>query len=362
VAVRGEFGDLDFAVEEGGSQVTRDAASIYIPQPDETLYPIEEVHTPGQSSIEELCKGLSIEAENTCKLMLLRCTDEEKLIAVLIRGDLDLNVQALSQYYSPGAVFSKATDEELRIAGFEPGYGSMMGVLKDNVSLYVDHSVANGSFVVGANRENYHLKNWNFQRDLNFGEIGRFSLARQGHFHGESRYPWQFFPGLELGKIHQVKKDILQSYGFEYMTKEGKTSVLNCCCLQLDLFRILAASCELNSDKFGPIWSPFLSPFDVHICILDKKQESLTEADLLYEKLSKSGFRVLMDDRIESPGVQFAEADLLGAPVRVIISAKNLKSSKVELAQRGVKDRTLVDKGFAQKAISNLWDEVVCSG
>jgi len=193
--------------------------------------------------------------------------------------------------------------------------------------------------VVGANEENYHYKNFNFERDL--GELAKrvevvdIAVVKEGDPCPVTGNPLIIKRGIEIGNIFQLGTKYSERMNCSYLDKNGKSQFMIMGCYGIGLGRIMAAIIEQSHDKFGPIWPFSISPYHVHICALDIKKDAVKHvAEQLYSDLAESGIEVLYDDRGEKAGFMFNDADLIGIPLRIIVSPKTVCQEQVEFKNR----------------------------
>ncbi len=304
---------------------------------------LEKVHTPDKESIEEVAAFLGLKPENTGKAVFY-VDSNEHLIFVMIRGDFEVNETKLKNYLkSPSLRF--ATDEEILKCGAVPGYASPLSLNKsDKLRIIVDSSASQTSnLVVGANEKDYHVKNFNQPRDLPGAEITEIATVRAGDPCPLTGAPLEERRGIEVGNIFQLGVKYSESMGCTYLDKNGKTHPMIMGCYGIGVGRSMASVIEHSHDDYGPIWPISIAPFQVHICALNIKEESVRNAsEKLYADLQTKGVEVLFDDRGEKAGFMFNDADLIGVPFRVIISPKTLESNSIELGIRGTKDKQML--------------------
>lgn len=304
---------------------------------------LEKVHTPGKESIEDVANFLGLKPENTGKAVFY-VDSNENLIFVLIRGDFEVNETKLKNYLkSPSLRF--ATDEEILKIGAVPGYASPLSLNKsDKLRIVVDRSAAETSnLVVGANEKDYHIKNFNLERDLAGAEITEIATVRAGDPCPMTGAPLEEKRGIEVGNIFQLGTKYSESMGCAYLDKNGKTHPMIMGCYGIGVGRSMASVIEHSHDDYGPIWPISIAPFQVYICALNIKEEAVKNAsEKLYADLQAEGIEVLFDDRGEKAGFAFNDADLIGVPFRVIISPKTLESGSIELGIRGIRDKQIL--------------------
>ncbi len=317
------------------------------PSGDEVPRPLEEVETPGVTTIEGLAEFLGVEAERTAKAVFFTATwadgREQPLFAVL-RGELQVNevklANAVADDGSPPRL-RPMTDAEVADAGLVAGYASPIGVGR-GVRVVADLSIPGSpNLVAGANREGIHLRNVNFGRDWE-AEVADIALAEPGHLcarcaeAGTEGRALRSEHGIELGHVFRLGRVFTESLRVSVLDEQGTQRVPTMGCYGIGVDRLVAAAVEAHHDEHGIIWPATLAPYDVHLVALGASRDAAVaeEADALFEELRVAGLDVLYDDRDESPGVKFADADLLGLPVRLTVSSRNRREGAVELRVR----------------------------
>ena len=299
---------------------------------------IEELETPGQTTIEDVANYLGVEKTQTLKAVFY--STDESFIFAAIRGDIEVNATKLKNAVGATDLWF-STDEELRRYGLVAGYASPIDV--KGVRVVVDDSVASTTnLVAGANKPGYHLKNMNFPRDFKADIVTDISMAREGmscvHCGGkltEKR-------GIEVGNIFKLGTKYSETMNATYLSQKGRPQLLFMGCYGIGLGRLLASIVEVNHDEDGIIWPPAVAPYQIHLMYIGKGDEVRQRTESLYTHLRAQGYEVLYDDRQESPGVKFKEADLLGMPVRFTISQRTLEANSVEVKRRTEQEKDLV--------------------
>jgi len=306
---------------------------------EEPLLPLQEVATPGAKTIEEVAKFLGVPKSRTLKAVFY--STDGGLVFVTIRGDLEVNEVKLKNTLKCSEL-KLANDEEVGKSGLVAGSASAVGL--KGVKIVADDSIATGrNFVVGANRDGYHLKNANYPRDFRVDLIADIALAKAGYQCLKCGSELISMRGIEIGHIFKLGTVFSQRQGAFYIDRDGVQKPLVMGCYGIGIGRLLAAVVEQNHDEKGIIWPVSLSPYQVYLSALGMDEAAGAEAaEKLYAELSQKGFEVLFDDRNESPGVKFNDADLLGMPVRLTVSRRTLKSSSAEVKLRTGKDTELV--------------------
>lgn len=303
---------------------------------------LEKIHTPAQKTIDELASFLKIDAKQTCKAVMFQ-TAKKDLVVALVRGDLDViepKLQGIIQ-----SAIAQATPEIITAGGAVAGSTGPVGLNMDKCIVVVDNTVLNSSnLVVGANESDYHLKNLNIERDF-LSKLsdahkkrvfsGDFAAARAGDPCPECGADLQETRGIEIGNIFHLGTRYSKSMGCTFLDHQGKAQNHVMGCYGIGMTRLLPSVIEESHDQYGMILPISISPFDIHFNVINRKDASVLEnSEKLYSDLTKLGIEVLMDDRDEKPGFQFADADLMGIPLRIIMSPKTLAEESVEFKFR----------------------------
>jgi len=330
--------DTIFMAPDGRYKANRDIATTGLSFEKDEPLPLEKVHTPGKKTIEEVAGFLGVPEDRTGKAVFYTDT-ADNLYFVVIRGDLEVNETKLRNHLRV-SVLEPAADERIRAAGAEPGYASPMNIDPTKTRIVFDPSARESSnLVVGANLPDHHFRNFNFDRDLGDAasavEIADVATARAGDPCPLTGEPLLMKRGIEVGNIFQLGTKYSASMNCFFQDEQGRAHPMIMGCYGIGIGRTMAAVIEQSHDKYGPIWPASIAPFDVHICALDPDTGTVREtAETLYAELLEQGLDVLFDDRGEKPGVAFAEADLIGAPIRLVVSPKNLARNEIEFKAR----------------------------
>ena len=300
--------------------------------PNEDALPMEEVATPGATTIDALAEFLGVAAERTAKAAFF-LVDGEPTFAV-IRGDLEVN--ELKLINALGADEARAlTPEEVADAGWVAGYASPVGL--DAARVIADPSVVDArNLVGGANREGYHLRNLNHARDWSAATVADIGLAQAGSpcaACAGGRLIMQ--RGVELGHIFRLGEVYAEPMAAGVLNAEGERVLPVMGCYGIGLERLLAAVVQANHDEQGIVWPPSVAPYDVHIVAIGAEREDVGAALKRIEAdLDAAGLSCLSDDRDERPGVKFNDADLIGVPLRITLGPRGLRDGEVELKAR----------------------------
>jgi prolyl-tRNA synthetase len=313
--------------------------------------PVEEVSTPGQKTIEEVARFLEVPRWRTLKAVFYAA--DRKPVFVATRGDLEVNEVKLKNALKAQDLRLMA-DDEVREYGLVAGSASPVGL--KGMQVVADESVAQSpNLVGGANKPDAHLRNLNYGRDWQADILTDISLAREGDACPNCGTPLEQKRGIEMGHIFKLLTVYSEKMGARYLDAEGRTQLAVMGCYGIGTSRLLQCIVEANRDEKGIVWPASVAPYDVHVVGLGLDREDIAaKARSLYDDLTRAGLEVLYDDRSESPGVKFNDADLLGIPVRVTVSPRSLEKDSVELKRRASSDVDLVPYADAAARVTSL--------
>jgi prolyl-tRNA synthetase len=324
--------------------------------PTEAPLPTEDVATPDTSTIDDLAALLDIPRSKTAKAVFVvaEISDEEsELVFAVIRGDLEVNETKLANAAGARAL-RPARSEEIEAVGAVPGYASPAGL--EGVRIIADLSIeTTPNLVAGANREGYHTRNVNYGRDFTADIVTDIAAAEAGHPCPECGKPLEAHHGIELGNIFKLGTRYSETMGCYFLDEDGKRRPVIMGSYGIGVGRLLASIAEEHNDESGMRWPVSVAPYSVHLVALKGGE---AEADALYEELIAAGIDVLYDDRGERPGVMFNDADLLGFPVRLTVSARSLEQKSVETKLRHESDRGLIPRDDAVSWAARTLEEL----
>ncbi len=309
--------------------------------------PLEEVATPGYYTIEEVSDFLGVPQSKTFKAVFYIA--DGKLIFVVIRGDIEVNEVKLKNLLHCTEL-RMASEDEVIEAGIVAGSASPIGL--KGIKVIADDSITSGAnFIAGANKPDTHLKNVNYPRDFKADIVADIALAHAGEGCPRCSSKLLSTQGIEVGHTFKLGTFLSEKLGASYLDASGVSQPIVMGCYGIGIGRLMAAVIELNHDDKGIIWPISVAPYQVYLCPLYlENPEVLAAAEDLYAELEAQGLEVLFDDRFESPGIKFNDADLLGIPLRVTISPRTLEKKNVELKWRSEKKSQLVPiEGVAKK-------------
>lgn len=312
---------------------------------------LEKIDTPNLRSIEDIVNSLKIDVRKTVKTLLVK-GKEQPLVALVIRGDHTLNPIKAEKHPLVASPLTLAEDAKIKAAiGCSAGSIGPVGL---PIPIIIDREVAVLSdFVCGANEDNYHLKNVNWERDLPLPEVADLRHVLPGDPSPDGKGHLQFARGIEVGHIFQLGEKYSAAMGATVLNEAGETITLSMGCYGIGVSRIVAAAIEQNHDEQGIVWPSPMAPFQVAIVPINYENVSVRDAaEKIYADLKTAGVEVLIDDRDERPGVKFADMELIGIPHRVVISERGLKSNTVEYKNRKAGEVEMLE-------VENVWSEVV---
>ncbi len=326
---------------------------------NEELKAVEKVETKDKKSVEEVAEFLKVSEKDLIKTMIFT-VDEEYQIAVLVRGDFEINPVKVKNFLGVNSL-EMATDEEIEKATGGPS--GFSGPLNLKIDVYGDYSILNmRNSVTGANEKDMHFINVNIDRDFKVKEINDFRVAKEGETCTRCKKgTYHQFKGIEVGQVFRLGTKYSESMNCSFLDENGKSKPAVMGCYGIGVGRTAAAAIEQNHDEYGIIWPVNIAPFQVMVVGLENKDKEIIEKiDNIYEDLKQS-FEVLYDDRNLRPGFKFKDADLIGIPVQVVVGKKTLEEGLVEIKIRRTGERIKVKpeilKDELNKIIANLQKE-----
>ena len=301
--------------------------------------PMEEVATPGMKSIEEVARFLGVPAGQTLKAVFYIADGE--FVFVVIRGDLPVNEIKLTHALKAKEL-RMATEAEVIEKGIVPGSASPIGI--KGIRVIADESViCVKNLVAGGNKPDTHVKNVNYQRDFQTDIVTDIALAQSGDICLTCGTALQAIRGIEVGHIFKLGTLYSEKLSAYFTDESGDAHAIIMGCYGIGLGRLLGAAVEQNHDDKGITWPVPITPYQVHLCPLYREGSRVAEiTEKLYIDLQATGIEVIMDDREESAGVKFNDADLLGMPLRLTISPRTLEKESIEVKWRTEKQARLL--------------------
>ncbi|MFI0471177.1 proline--tRNA ligase [Halomonas sp. HMF6819] len=307
--------------------------------------PSQEMHlvdTPNAKTIAALVEQHNLPIEKTVKTLIVRAADGG-LIALLVRGDHELNEVKAENLPQVAAPLTMGSEEEIRAAA-GAGFGSL-GPVNLDMPIIIDHSVALMSdFGAGANIEGKHYFGINWERDLPLPQAADLRNVVEGDPSPDGRGTLSIKRGIEVGHVFQLGTKYSEAMDAKVLGDSGKTLHPWMGCYGIGITRVVAAAIEQNHDDAGIIWADAIAPFNVALVPMNahKSQRVREASEALYQTLTNAGFDVLLDDRDTRPGVKFADLELMGVPHRIVIGDRSLDNGELEYKGRRDIDATMV--------------------
>ena len=316
--------------------------------------PLEEIATPNIKTIEEVANFVGVAASQTLKAVFYSA--DNAIVFVVIRGDIDVNETKLKNLLKCSELHL-ATEAETKAAGLVAGSASPIDI--KGIKIIADDSINLGSnFVAGANKPDTHVKNVNYPRDFKVDLVADIATARSGEECPKCNGKLQTSHGIEVGHVFKLGTFYSEKMGASFLDQNGVSRTIIMGTYGIGLGRLLAAAVEQNHDDKGIIWPATIAPYHIYLCPLRLENPEIAKtAEKLYQDLTKEKLEVLFDDRDESPGVKFNDADLLGIPIRLTISPRTLESQSVEIKWRTEKQAELIPLTEITKAMKKFIQE-----
>jgi prolyl-tRNA synthetase len=350
--------DTLLVCDQCGHSANRQIAQTIKPEPAaELLQPIEEVSTPGTKTIQDLARYLQIPESKTAKAVFMVASlhgisegasaersVNERFVFAIVRGDMEVNETKFARSIGAHAL-RPATEAEIQATGATPGYASPVG-LKDTLVVVDDIIPRSPNLVAGANKDGFHLRNVNYGRDYQAEVIADITTVQDGDACPQCRSKLRAVRGVEVGNIFKLGTDFSKPLGCNFIDQDGQSKPVIMGSYGIGSGRLLACIAEEHHDERGLILPVTVAPFQVHLVALTGKSTPVADAgkdapnsisliaNHLYEELCAAGIDVLYDDRTESPGVKFNDADLIGLPIRLTVSERAMQQGGVEFKRR----------------------------
>ncbi|QJB55262.1 proline--tRNA ligase [Pseudodesulfovibrio sp. zrk46] len=316
---------------------------------DETNIPaMEEVDTPGAHTVEEVCEFLNIKPSKLVKTLLFIIDGEP--VAALVRGDREINDVKLRNLVGGNDI--ELADEETvkKVTGAPVGFAGPAGLDKD-VPIYADRELCLGTdWVAGANKGDTHVKHLSLGRDCKVTKFDDLRVIEPTDPCPECGAEIEFTKGIEVGHVFKLGLKYSEKMEATFLDENGKAKPMVMGCYGIGVSRIVASAIEQNHDENGCCFPPSIAPFEVALISLGGKDQDVADkAEELYAEIMKLGVDAAYDDRKERPGVKFAEADLIGYPMQLVLGGKGLKNGIIEAKDRKSGEKTeLPLDGFAE--------------
>jgi len=353
--VLAESGEDEIVFSSGSDYAANRELAVGVPptsEEDQTLLPSETIDTGDAHSIEALCELLSVPAQQTIKTLVVHAANEEgersdELVALVLRGDQELNETKVAKLKGVAMPLEFASDDAITEAfSCSPG---CLGPLNLDMRVIADQSAVEcKNFICGANLDGKHIKNANWERECSYSEVADIRKVNEGDKSPDGNGTLAIKRGIEVGHIFQLGKKYSEAMNASVLDENGKSVLMTMGCYGIGVTRIVAACIEQNNDERGIIWPDNIAPFHLIMVVLDAhKSEQVVEfSEALYAQAQAAGIEVLLDDRDKktSPGVKFAESELLGIPHRIVVSPRVLADGVVEYTSRRNGEKQSIEK------------------
>ncbi len=351
--------------EECDYRANMEAAENKVVNEGGELQELECIETPDCKTIEAVCRFLGSAVETSCKAVVYQKNMDDTYVVAFVRGDYEVNETKLRNLVGEEIHPAEITQDSPLVAGYIGPYG-----ISDKVEYYLDVTLQGiSSLVAGANKENFHYKGLNLERDLENVSYVDISKIKEGGICPHcQKHSIAIRRGIEVGNIFQLGTKYTKTMGMTYTDENGKQQYPIMGCYGIGVGRLAASICEVCHDEYGPVWPITIAPWEIQLlCLRADDTEAKETADKLYADLQNAGMEVIYDDREGfRPGAMFSDADLIGAPIRVVVSPRNLKESCVEITTRDKSVKEMVPlenaleyiSGLRQKLYGQIWEKV----
>jgi len=335
--------DVLVLCEACGYAANRQIAIVPKPEPAaEVAFPLEEVATPGTTTIATLAAFLAIGADRTAKAAFFM-TGDGRLVTAIVRGDYEVNETKLVNATSATGGLRPATTEEIKAAGMEPGYGSPIGA-NDGVVVVDDLVARSPNLVAGANREGFHFRNVNVGRDFTPDVVADITNAMEGDACPTCGQPVVLRNGIEVGNIFKLGTKYSEAFDATFLGEDGQQHPIVMGSYGIGVGRNVACVVEAHHDEKGIVWPAEVAPYAAHLVEIGANRDPQVRevAERLHRVAQEAGYwrEILWDDRDESPGVKFTDAELLGMPRILTVSPRSLAGGGVEVTDRATGERS----------------------
>jgi prolyl-tRNA synthetase len=289
---------------------------------------LQEIETINLQTCADVCSTLNVQVHQSLKTLLMTATYGKKEVhyMIMLLGDDELNEIKLENMLKCDSL-AVASEDVLKYLEVPKGYMSPLG-LNGKISVIFDEAIdVDKSFIVGANKENHHVKGFVPSRDLEKFKSADLRMAQEGDFAFDKKTKVKFRKGVEVGHIFQLGNKYTKSMKATVLDQNGKKVTPLMGCYGIGVTRTMAAAIEQNHDENGIIWPAPIAPFDLYFAVIGKKDETKSLSNEIYKDLKASKIDVLFDDRGMGPGPMFKDADLLGLPVRLVLGERDYEAS-----------------------------------
>ncbi|HEX5847648.1 MAG TPA: proline--tRNA ligase [Rubrobacter sp.] len=338
-----------------GYRANRQVAGFRKPLPEaEEQRPLEKIPTPNADTIESLAGYLEVPESRTAKAVFMVGTigNSERFVFAVVRGDMGLSETKLANAVGASEL-RPALEAEIRAVGAEPGYGSPLGV-EGAIVVADDAIVDSPNLVAGANEVGFHFVNVNYGRDFEADVVADLASAEDGSPCPECGAAMRAERGVEVGNIFKLGTRYSEAFGASFLDAGGERKPIIMGSYGIGVGRLLACVAEEHRDEDGLVWPVSIAPYQVHLVVAEAGEP----ADGLYEELGSTGVEVLYDDRRESLGAKFKDADLIGIPLRLTLTPRSLQRGGVEVKGRAGKESHIVPVDDVVETVRSMLDDL----
>jgi len=326
-----------------GYAENQQVAEVRKPSPEaEDPLPMEDVETPDATTIEALANFLHVPKSKTAKAAFF-VTGDDRFVVAIVRGDYDVNETKLVNLLKAKRGLRPATVEEITARGMQAGYGSPIGA-RDAIVVVDELVTRSPNLVAGANRVGWHVRNVNVPRDYTPDHVADITNSREGDACVRCGSPVTLRTAIEVGNIFKLGTDFTVAAGATFLDDDGERHPIVMGSYGIGLGRNVACIVEAHHDEKGIVWPDEVAPYAAHLVAIGTAREPrVTEvAERLHALAGDAGREILYDDRDESPGVKFTDAELLGMPWILTVSPRSLAAGGVEVTRRETGERSTV--------------------
>jgi len=343
--------NCDYAANIEKAEVARPER---LPVDEAELKPLESVHTPGVRTIEEVCSFFGVTPDHIVKTLIF--VADGKPVAVLIRGDEEVNEAKLRTHLNCDELELATDDVVLEVTGSPKGFAGALGIKSPVIA---DYSLINmKNFIMGANREDHHVVNANIGRDFKVETFADLRIIKEDDLCPRCGKPIRFARGIELGHTFKLGTKYSKAMRATFLDRDGKELEMVMGCYGIGIGRTVAASIEQNNDAKGIIWPISIAPYHVIVTPVNVKDGAVMEAaEKLYSRMLEASVEVILDDRDERAGVKFNDADLIGIPIRFTVGPKRVAEGKVEVRMRKTGEEKVIDLDKAVDFVRPMVEE-----
>ena len=311
------------------------------PEPEDAL-PMEDVETPNATTIDALATFLGVTRSRTAKATFFM-TGDGRFVVAIVRGDYDVNETKLVNAIKVTGGIRPATLEEIKARGMEAGYGSPLGA-RDSTVVVDELVVRSPNLVAGANRVGWHVRNVNVPRDYTPDFVAEITNVRAGDPCITCGEPVKLRSGIEVGNIFKLGTDFATSIGALFLGEDGERHPVVMGSYGIGIGRNVACIVEAHHDEKGIVWPAEVAPYAAHLVTIGANRDPAVQelAERLHTLAAESGRDILYDDREESPGVKFTDAELLGMPWILTVSPRAIAAGGIEMTNRATAERSTV--------------------